>query len=81
MNCVKCGQPIPERRLSVLPNTRVCRDCSTEQPVHGFRVFDNKSTSHLVVVRPEDKETLRQARNAYSGIRWKGKHNWDHKPI
>ncbi len=26
--CHRCGEPIPPRRLQVLPNTRLCLDCS-----------------------------------------------------
>jgi len=26
--CYRCGEPIPPRRLEVLPNTRLCLDCS-----------------------------------------------------
>jgi hypothetical protein len=26
--CERCGEPIPSRRLEVLPNTRLCVECS-----------------------------------------------------
>ena len=27
-DCERCGNPIPPRRLEVLPNTRLCIECS-----------------------------------------------------
>jgi Prokaryotic dksA/traR C4-type zinc finger len=29
-SCKRCGEKISARRLEVLPNTRLCRDCSEE---------------------------------------------------
>jgi DksA/TraR C4-type zinc finger protein len=29
-DCERCGKPIPERRLEVLPHTRLCIQCSEE---------------------------------------------------
>jgi hypothetical protein len=26
--CERCGQPIPEARLEVMPETRICKPCS-----------------------------------------------------
>jgi Prokaryotic dksA/traR C4-type zinc finger len=28
--CQRCGEEIPQRRLQVLPDTRLCLDCSQE---------------------------------------------------
>jgi len=36
MFCHKCGNQIPEERLEILPETRVCVSCSTEPPYRGF---------------------------------------------
>ncbi len=29
-SCKRCGEQIPQRRLQVLPHTRLCLDCSQE---------------------------------------------------
>jgi hypothetical protein len=29
-SCHRCGEQIPQRRLQVLPHTRLCLDCSQE---------------------------------------------------
>ena len=81
MKCIHCGNEIPERRLRVLPNTQTCKLCSTVEPVHGFRVHSGKNTSEVVIVDPRNAEALRKARRAYEGIRWRGKHNWNNKPV
>ena len=59
MNCCKCGKPIPEERLAILPNTRVCVACSQEKPRKGFMVFSHKTAPELVTVDADDKESLR----------------------
>ena len=28
INCISCGNPIPEKRLEILPNTKKCVSCS-----------------------------------------------------
>lgn len=71
MNCIHCGEPIPERRLKVLPNTNTCVSCSKVQPKLCLTVFTHKSTSEVVVVDTNDQETCRQAWNCYA--RSKGK--------
>ncbi len=35
MDCVKCGNEIPSKRLELLPNTKTCVKCSDVQKVVG----------------------------------------------
>ena len=65
MNCVKCGDPISERRLRILPNTTTCVKCSKVKPVVGFKVYSHKCTSDVVFVDPDNKEAFRKADNEY----------------
>jgi hypothetical protein len=62
--CSTCGVEIPSERLEVLPNTETCVGCSTVKKVIGFQVFDHKTGGSPVLIDPDDKETLRQARRA-----------------
>lgn len=41
--CIHCGIIIPERRVQVLPHTRTCVNCSTEQKKHGVTIITGKS--------------------------------------
>jgi RNA polymerase-binding transcription factor DksA len=50
MNCQTCGKEIPEERLAILPNTRVCVACSTEKPKKGVMVCHKKMASELVTM-------------------------------
>lgn len=35
MKCIKCGEDIPQGRLKVLPNTKVCVNCSATGTYKG----------------------------------------------
>lgn len=51
MNCSSCGQPIPQERLAVLPNTTVCVACSDEQPRRLEQIdIDGASSEDLIHV-------------------------------
>jgi thiazole synthase ThiGH ThiG subunit len=39
MNCIKCNQKIPPKRLEILPNTKTCVNCSTTAPKRGVPVM------------------------------------------
>ena len=39
MNCKKCNSPIPQKRLEILPHTKVCVNCSTESSKRGVPVM------------------------------------------
>jgi hypothetical protein len=56
--CFKCKCVIPNERLDVLPDTRTCRECSTEQAYIGARIYDHKTAGRAVFVRPEDTEAV-----------------------
>lgn len=57
MNCIICGNEIPEGRLKVLPATKTCAQCSNVDRVAGFAMIESKTEySALQIV---DKKTYR----------------------
>lgn len=38
INCIKCKNPIPNGRLEILPNTKVCVQCSDVSTYKGISV-------------------------------------------
>jgi hypothetical protein len=69
MKCAKCESEIPQERLEVLPHTKTCVECSTEQKRVGFMCFEHKTAPFLVMVDSANKETLRQANRAFRRAR------------
>jgi hypothetical protein len=39
MDCVKCKNEIPPKRLEIIPGTKTCVNCSTESPKRGMPVM------------------------------------------
>tara|TARA_R110001599_G_scaffold316076_1_gene525135 strand:+ start:80 stop:340 length:261 start_codon:yes stop_codon:yes gene_type:complete len=39
MDCRKCGNEIPPKRLEIIPGTKTCVNCSTESPKRGVPVM------------------------------------------
>tara|TARA_R110000824_G_scaffold36287_3_gene112971 strand:+ start:621 stop:875 length:255 start_codon:yes stop_codon:yes gene_type:complete len=39
MDCIKCGDKIPPKRLEILPGTKNCVNCSTTSPKRGVTVM------------------------------------------
>lgn len=69
MNCKHCKQEIPEERLEAVPNTDECVKCSTTQKYFGVMVFPHKTGGEAVLIKPEKKEMLRQAKRFNSRAR------------
>jgi hypothetical protein len=66
MECLNCGQPIPEERLEALPNVKFCVRCVDQYGPKkvGFMVYSHKTAPELVVIDGRDSEALRQAERA-----------------
>lgn len=61
MYCIKCGQPIPEGRLKVLPTAKTCVHCSQAQRVAGFPLITGKTEySALQIVSKQEAERLQK---------------------
>lgn len=59
MNCVRCGNSIPEARLKALPNTKTCVHCSQAQRVAGFPMITGKTEySALQLMSQADAQRL-----------------------
>lgn len=69
MKCESCGSEIDPIRLEILPNTKTCTGCSTEQKRVGFLVFSHKTAPDIVMVDGGDKEAVRIARRGYERAR------------
>jgi hypothetical protein len=67
--CVTCKTIIPDARLEVLPSTRTCITCSTEQGYIGAMIWNSKTTPQLVYVRPEDTEAVETLKREYTRAR------------
>ncbi len=39
MNCIKCNQKIPPKRIEILPDTKTCVNCSTASPKRGVPIM------------------------------------------
>jgi len=39
MDCIKCGNEIPPKRLEIMPQTKTCVNYSTESPKRGIPVM------------------------------------------
>lgn len=62
--CLKCGRLIDPERITALPNTQTCADCSIEPKRVGYMVFGHKTGGELVTISPEETELIRQANRA-----------------
>lgn len=74
MNCIHCGNPIPEARMKALPYTETCVNCSDAKKVRGFTVVEHKTGNWVQIVEEETfKELARldsskgRARTGYAG--------------
>lgn len=59
--CSICHQTIPSIRIEILPNTQTCAECSTTEKVVGFMDWSHKTAPELVILNPENKESIRRA--------------------
>ena len=64
--CEVCKKPICPIRMEALPDTKTCKDCSSEKKRVGFMTseFSKGTGSTLVTVDPDDEESLRIAKRA-----------------
>jgi hypothetical protein len=69
MKCAVCQIDIPAERLEILPHTKTCVSCSTEEKRVGFMCFEHKTAPFLVTVDGKNKEQLRQAKRAFRRAR------------
>jgi hypothetical protein len=70
-HCKVCGVEIPAERLEVLPDTETCTAHSLVKAKVGFMVseFSKATAPALVMIDPEDKESLRLAQRAHHRAR------------
>tara|TARA_Y100000296_G_C5080984_1_gene209933 strand:- start:248 stop:517 length:270 start_codon:yes stop_codon:yes gene_type:complete len=56
MDCVKCGNEIPPKRLEILPGTKTCVNCSTESAKRGVPIMKGKGDHTWVDLEIMDQE-------------------------
>lgn len=72
MNCRKCGNLIPPKRIQALTGCTTCTSCSSEAKFSGVPVINHKTGNEVQVVKDPDvaKEFLKKAsRTGYGTLR------------
>lgn len=69
MNCLDCGNIIPDARLEFLPDTEYCVDCadSNSTPVVARVIYSHKCDCELFIA--EGKENVRRLNREYARAR------------
>lgn len=68
MNCIKCNQKIPPKRLEILPGTKTCVNCSTESAKRGVPVMRGKGDHTWVDLEVMTQEQYNQYENLKTPI-------------
>jgi Prokaryotic dksA/traR C4-type zinc finger len=69
MNCIHCGNQIPEARIKALPNAKTCVNCSETSRVYGFAVVSSKTTySEIQIVSEETAQELYKKQDRTGGV-------------
>lgn len=63
--CTTCGSDIDPERLEVLPNTKVCVQCSREPVNVGLMEYGHKTAGYIQIIKGNDHEGLRRAYRAF----------------
>ena len=66
MDCVKCGNKIPTKRLDILPETKTCVNCSTESAKRGMPVMKGRGDHtwvDLEIMTQEQYEQIEELNN------------------
>ena len=56
MNCDLCGDLIHPDRIELLPDTRTCVRCSTEEPIVGFMIYNHKTAEVIMTSAPRTSD-------------------------
>ena len=67
MNCDICGDIIHPDRLEILPGTRTCINCSCEEPIVGFMIYNHKTAGEVIMT--SGKENIRRLEREYHRAR------------
>jgi hypothetical protein len=71
-HCKYCGEPIPEQRLKILPNTETCVKCSDVNKKKAFKVITSKTTySELDTIDDNTYKVLKNFERKWHLIRKK----------
>lgn len=62
VECSLCSKPMPIERLEC--GFKLCIKCQNEQPYQGFQVFPHKTAGSPILIKSNNKESIRQAERA-----------------
>jgi len=69
MNCVKCKEKIDDRRIKVLPKTKVCVKCSTTEAVSCVDITYHKTGNTIQIMDKESADKInKMAKRSGFGI-------------
>lgn len=61
VQCSKCGEAINPARLKILPDTKVCVDCSTEEAKAAVDIVYHKTGNTIQIMDAEQAEKINKA--------------------
>ena len=69
MNCLDCGNEIPEARLNMIPNAEYCVNCADKHapPVVARMIYSHKTAGEVFIAK--GKENVRRLNNEYARAR------------
>lgn len=60
MDCVKCGNEIPKKRIEILPNVKTCVNCSTTDKLIGVPIAVGKGEEIYTDLNIMTKESFKE---------------------
>ena len=71
MNCTKCKNRIPDQRLKILPNTKVCTECSDVEAVAAVDIVYHKTGNTIQIMDKESADSINKAarRSGFGSLR------------
>ena len=69
MQCLDCGDKIPEARLHAVPDAEYCVKCTDKytEPIVGRMIYNHKTAGEVIFAR--GKENVRRLNREYSRSR------------
>lgn len=71
MNCIKCKSKIPEQRIKILPNTKVCTDCSDVEAVGAVDIVYHKTGNTIQIMDKKSADSINKSarRSGFGSLR------------
>lgn len=71
MNCIKCKSKIPEQRIKILPDTKVCTDCSDVEAVGAVDIVYHKTGNTIQIMDKQSADSINKSarRSGFGSLR------------